>query len=960
MALSTLPDQLEKANPDESDKLFDDVYGSGAAKNINDAEQNPNNLSGAEKGVRDQEAKPDVPTAGFKNNFTGKQKITGKGSFLKKKGPLATIIGLLLGGGGAFSIMFAPGIGIVQLKEIMTGDLNDQLSAMDIRSDHMFKAKLKSLQAGGSVCTGAVKIKCKFTTMSEKQVNKFRDAGFKDIKTEKTIPFGRERITSMTAPDGTPISNPQDLTDARKRPAVRSAMNKVYNPLFAGTSDGKAKSIFSLKKISKTKAITGTDVDEQNKALNERTAGADAGSTDGVKKDSKGREYITQGGQDVYLDTDPVKFNELKAGNSSITSGAASVRSTGAKAVTGTLKSGLKGVSLAGAADSVCTVYNTGRAIAAASKVAKSLQLIQFAMIFLNTADSIKAGDATPEEVEFIGNKLTATDSRQEIVNETSTWDGVGDGAPAKMVSNPAFGKNAFDSPGYSVAAYNDAPTLTTRSQQYMVGGGLSGTLSKIMDAIPNLLHVPKKEVKNKCGMIQSWWARGAGLIAGVVVGIGSFGISTAVSIGGSVAVGFAMPFLQAALTDIVAGQVVNSSTEGYEAGDAVFAGSAALFGSLAQSRGLKPLNKAEIKSYLAITNQVKNDVIAAEVYDAKDTPLDVMNQYSFLGMAVRSINPAILKSSSSVPAALVNMPSLLSTAFSGLVPKTYAASEFNPDRFSKCNDEAYEDLKIDADIFCNVRFGLSNEELNLDTEQVIDYMIAGGYINGETGDAMDGPYKVYLDNCANRQDGWGETIAENGSTGSECMTDTFGDSGAETKYFRVYTLDKTINDGMDGEDTPAEAPTTTSQTNTSATTLAQNILDLRDAGKISIQDYSTDMQSDTASRSLASMQLQDIAAGKPVGITTRCGFAINGPITPDPQLLSFLVTLGGTYHYTLNSLFGQCHSRTSSHYEGSAVDFACPVDIVVVDRVSSAYGVSRNNETCAANGHYHYSIGGR
>ncbi|MBC7868699.1 hypothetical protein H7X69_00780, partial [Candidatus Saccharibacteria bacterium] len=264
MAIGTLPDDTKELTDKnrESDEFFDNVYGNAGAKNLNDAESNPDGPTNKDKDVQDQEATPDSPSAGFKNNFTGKQKISGKASFLKKRGPLATIIGLLLGVGGASSIMFAPGLGIVQLKEVMTGDLNDQLSAMDIRSDHMFKAKLKSLQAGGSVCSGAVKIKCKFTTMSEKQVNKFKDAGFKDVKTEKTVPFGRERIVSMIAPDGTVISDPQDLTNARKKPAVRSAMNKVYNPLFAGISDGKARHIFNLKKISKEKAITGNGVEE--------------------------------------------------------------------------------------------------------------------------------------------------------------------------------------------------------------------------------------------------------------------------------------------------------------------------------------------------------------------------------------------------------------------------------------------------------------------------------------------------------------------------------------------------------------------------------------------------------------------------------------------------------------------------------------------------------------------------
>ncbi len=56
MALSTLPDQLEKANPDESDKLFNDVYGSDVARGINELEQHANSPTGDKKSVQDQEA----------------------------------------------------------------------------------------------------------------------------------------------------------------------------------------------------------------------------------------------------------------------------------------------------------------------------------------------------------------------------------------------------------------------------------------------------------------------------------------------------------------------------------------------------------------------------------------------------------------------------------------------------------------------------------------------------------------------------------------------------------------------------------------------------------------------------------------------------------------------------------------------------------------------------------------
>ncbi len=45
---------------------------------------------------------------------------------------------------------------------------------------------------------------------------------------------------------------------------------------------------------------------------------------------------------------------------------------------------------------------------------------------------------------------------------------------------------------------------------------------------------------------------------------------------------------------------------QGVEAGDAVFAGSSALLGGMAQARGLQPLNKDGLQTYLAVSQEVK------------------------------------------------------------------------------------------------------------------------------------------------------------------------------------------------------------------------------------------------------------------------------------------------------------------------------------------------------------------
>ncbi len=136
---------------------------------------------------------------------------------------------------------------------------------------------------------------------------------------------------------------------------------------------------------------------------------------------------------------------------------------------------------------------------------------------------------------------------------------------------------------------------------------------------------------------------------------------------------------------------------------------------------------------------------------------------------------------------------------------------------------------------------------------------------------------------------------------------------------------------------------------------LAQQLLDLKNQNKIKITDYSSNMASDRKDRSLASLQLEDLAAGKQANLSSRC---ITGSTNADPKLLSFLVDLAAYNTYTISSLFGQCHSDGSAHYSGKAVDFGCPFNVSQGDAVANKYGVRRYAaESCGGKGnHYHYS----
>ena len=803
---STLPrtpeEQDSRYNPAE--QAYQEKMGAGYVSSGTDQLESfandPNNASKEAQEAEDADYSGQNglyrPTGGRKR----KEKFSFKG-FVKKKGALISIIGLLLGGGGAFSIMLAPGLGLVQLKEVLVGDLNDQLSAVDIRTNALWKAKLGTLQGAG-VCSNQVKIKCQFKTMSKRQVERFRKAGFTNLEVQDGI-AGRQRITNMTAPNGAVISDPQDLINSRRDPQVRSAMNRVFNPLYASLSDSTAMKVITEKiKSSKASKLTGTTVEELDQSLADNTTGERPRNASIVQLDEDGKRFVADtNGNPVYESDSPDRFKEITDKAAAFDEKLSDV-GPGPKAFNSVVSGAAKGASVLGAVDAACSVYNLTRAVAAAAKAARAVELAQYSMVFLTTADEIKAGTATPEQTDYFGKTVTATDTRKTITDELSTSSDT-NFANAQPRDNPMYGKNGFDSNGYAIAAYNDAPTLSSQSQQFMIGGGMSGTLSDVSNQATSLIGGDEAAART-CGVIQSWWVRGAGLAVGVIAAIGSFGASTVISLTASIAVSAAMPLLEAMLVDIMKGQVTKD-LEGPDAVDAMFAGTSEVLGQTAQARGLVPQNSAGLEEYLTQSMETKNEYIAQASFEAKAVPFDIYNQYSFLGSFARSINIPLTKASSSITGLFTSIPQFFSASALSLIPKASAQTAYNPERFNKCDDIAYKNIGISADVFCNVRFGLSTTDLNRDPIEVVDYMVNNEHISA-SGAAKSTPYTDYLKYCVNRVNGWGETGGEeNGNfdltSGKACMGGTGTFSDEDLGNFRVYTLDKTVSDAMDDEE---------------------------------------------------------------------------------------------------------------------------------------------------------------
>lgn len=732
-------------------------------------------------------------------------------SLIKKRSPFTIFVVMLLGGGG-FALLLTPGLGLLQLKETLLGDLNDQLSAVDIRTNALWKSRLKSLEANSLGCNSPIKIKCKFGSFGTKQLEKMKANGFTFDETDTA--FGRKTISNFKAPDGTDIPDPATLRRlVQNDPGTRSALTKVFNPLYASLSDSTFMKTLNNLKTSKARTVTGTTNEELEASLREST---DGDALDGANarslRSADGREYIydEDGTTPVYKDEDPDKFNSLTEAANAKKTDVISKAKLGGKAVNGVLSGAVKGANIIGFIDSACSVYNLSRSIGAAAKVARSLQAAQYFMEFMKAGDDIIEGDATPEKVAFFSEKLAATNTQKMILDTGASSDatkGMTEAETREYIAthiqqyqkeNPDFGKSGFDADAYKVVAYNDAPIFSDADQQFMVAGGFVGKLSEVTDQALIALGGSQKSASETCGVVQSWWVRGAGLAIGIIAGAGSLGLSTVLSIGGSIAVSVAIPIMEAMLTDIIAGKVTEG-INGTESMTAAVVGGSVVYGQAAQARGMKPLTSAELEGTLAVAKETQAKYAAIGRYDAATTPFDITNQYSFLGSLARTVNIPLTKAASSVSGSLSAVPALLSASLASIVPSASAATAYNPDRFNKCKDVGYAELGIAADIFCNIRYGLSQTELNMDPYEAMDYLLENNQID-DNGKVVGGSeYEKFIKYCGGgRQEGFGETGEEGAGTwgtGEECMKES-----PTMSYYRVYTIDKSIDEAMDEE----------------------------------------------------------------------------------------------------------------------------------------------------------------
>ena len=779
-----------------------------------DSDLNPNQNDSASTAVNDQESS--VPGNGFYQPSAGKKKspVTFK-SLLKKRGPIAAIVGILGLGGGIMGIFLSPATMLQNIMENFTWK-ND--SASVVKETRMKKVINRMLGSGddAGICKSK-KIRCKTGRLSNRALKKFKKSGLIPVDADgkemdiKGRGYPDKNPTHWKVEglnDGKPIESSK-LKDELLKKENRKIASKVYGRTglfkmrfhaWTGKHIGKLYDKFKLKRNS---AISKID-----KKL-------------GIKeKKEKFKEKLP-------------KFKEGPA----LEKVGKGVDNLGSKLK----KGGLAYAISAGA----CTVVKIPNLIAAGVAAIQLAPLLGLVMdVILSPGSQAKASGLdssgsgfSQETMETIGTMLTER---------------------GKMKGSDNAEGSALDSP-YLLAAMgvnNDKPGI---AKNYIPG------YSVATNPIVRTLNSAEEASEPVCNYILSPVAMYTSMAAEAAIAASTGGISAILSWAGKAALSEVIKKVleytvgekvKNILAELAKSLLIPDKAQYKDLGDALGVGAAAFFSAGSMGQMLPGLKMSQLAEFNGI--QIANEEFQKEMDIASLSPFDTSSRYTFLGSIFHNMGNMMMANGtySKTPVAMLSnilrLPSMAlsysstAKAASGMYSDKYCgyAKDFSMGSGSS------EDPAVNmAGLPCT---GTTNSQANMSVEEAIQIAEDEGWVkkdadipDGATiADLMDNyiikdtPLHDFIEDCSAAEKGeyWfnsGGCTAPTDSTQTVSITtptykdsenkditnQSFGAENSAKQYddrklsaMSVLLIDFQIAQSINGEDDEEEAPSTTAK----------------------------------------------------------------------------------------------------------------------------------------------------
>lgn len=637
------------------------------------------------------------------------------------------IVGLIVLGVW-FSSIFAPNILLVNMKEMFTNDLADATIAL-----YTYDKKMLDNRLGKADCGEKDSIKCKLSTMSRHEVKAYEKAGFTingdkveednldDNDPSNDKPESRYKVSSIEFPHGAGTATDAESFEknTNSSSAMKALVYSVFHPKSSFFMDERYKQRIKWRyDLTKNATVYGTTEDEVNKSFDRAMQGS-------------GEKIDKAGGGALSLKT--LADDKAKKGIEEVSKQVGEQSNSYVQLQ--------------------CAYYTVGKVTSNAAKKAKETSVARFAMQYLKAADQIKAGLADEITANTLSGKLAW--SSDGGFNGRNATDAV-------MYRHILFNEPAGDSENameYYLDAFSSVGALLPAWAQTM----LTAKAVKGIAGVPGDLLIPPADIgdsarkyclegqktANKASLKPSQCPAltTAGTPPPMIPAVGAIaagsdfvcppppkGIFQMYPISTTNATQKAvMPYIANIFASAAADWAKKTSenftakTRGIAASDALFAGTGAILGDMAMSRGMRPGDTNSMSQYLAQGETIRNDLEEVALYNAAQRPFDVSNQYSFAGSLARSLL-ATDDQARAIGSPLFGLLSLIPQSFSKLSTPAHAFYHIQPLTFDssrlRCPDAEYIAIGINADVACNVRYSMSKQELDAKVGEVLNYMI--------------------------------------------------------------------------------------------------------------------------------------------------------------------------------------------------------------------------------------------
>ena len=704
---------------------------------------------GSSEDVRDAEDK-----GGWSNkissSYAGNKARGGQGiskanfkAVLKKRGPLAAIITLVVGGGIGASAFFGPALLLVQLQESVLAKYNSQSTSMTIRSDKLLANKITGNATSGS-CQ-FVKVVCRFSRPSNRLLTQLEKNGVTALDKngdliKRTGPFQTDRPVTYVF-EGEKVPASKFYGKLRSDAKFRAVFHRSYNPKYVALSD------FIFNNVRKR---FGFDVTDKKGGDSTKTATEDLNDSSKVASAAAG---------------------EAGAEGESLVK---KLLSTEARKMIEKITAGTKGDTVGLVAATICAAGDIPSLITSTVRAYQVVQLINYAAPILVIAGKLKSGDITSTEANKFGSLFTKT------VNGKSAMDSFG-------IQHTMFGANKASSTAEATAYKRFSPGANAISTFGGVNKILQGDIKKNVCSVATN---PATGVGiNAVLAANTFDTLGASLlIAGINITL-SFAASAAVD-------AFVVPLIE----KVIAGIDVNSlllnflgdltqNLAGEDVGNAFASGASNLLSQTANAGGNMPLSINDAIAYNKSSQDVK--IAYAEEDRATLSPLDPSSPNTMVGSIISGLSP-YLSQMSSLTGIFSSIASIPSGSLSALTGLSTAHAASSAEDYSLCEDPQIADDKIAAGPFCNVEYGIPTQYLGMDPRDVVNYLVNSGDVDEKTGEPIDRGDKEslfkWVTTCT---DGRNDQLKNCQITGPD----------ADTKaMYSLYTIDHRIQIGMDEE----------------------------------------------------------------------------------------------------------------------------------------------------------------